>query len=463
MQVAAGVPDVNPFAAEFEQPGQPPWPGAGGVGAHAPLDVRVREAPGGRHLLSPPAHGFQLGFESSLQAPDMLLEELAGISGQKISRSAALRVPAVLRARNVIAGVPATLPLELRDRKTREPDDRTWLGEDPNPDLEQTVMYAQTFEDLLFHSVSYWRVTRFAEGFPVEAEHVDHRSVSQHQILGMPSQVISEDLQFTPGDPVFIDGYPVTNPREVIRFVSPNPPLLVHAAKAIRTALVLSETAERYANDPLPFGYFTDAEDQTDPLEDDEVEDILTDWEVARRKRVWGYISKGLALRQLQWPTPEQLQLADARQHAVLELARATGLDPEDMGVSVTSRTYQNAEERRLNLIDFVLMVIISAVQDRLSKPDITPRHLRARFGLSEFVRADMKSRFEAHKISVEAGFRLPQEIRRAEGWPDFTDDEAREAEVTVERLVPGARPVRRGVEQFDEPLNGHRELAGVG
>jgi hypothetical protein len=431
--------------------------------APAPHNVRAREASGGRHSLAPPEHGFQLGFESSLQASDVLLEELAGLSSQKISRAAALRVPAVLRARNVIAGVPATLPIELRDRKTREVDDRTWLGEDPNPDLEQTVMYAQTFEDLLFHSTAYWRVTRFSEGFPIECEHVDHRSVSQHQILGMPSQVISEDLQFTPRDPVFIDGYPVLNPREVIRFVSPNPPLLVHAAKAIRTALVLNETAERYANDPLPFGYFTDSEDQTDPLEDDEVEEILTDWEVARRKRVWGYISKGLSLQQLKWPTPEDLQLADARQHAVLELARATGLDPEDMGVSVTSRTYQNAEERRLNLIDFVLMVIISAVQDRLSKPDITPRHLRARFDLSEFVRADMKSRFEAHEISVRAGFRRAQEVRRAEGWPDFTDPERAEAEAATKRLVPGPRPAQLGVDPFDELTNGHRELAGVG
>lgn len=456
---------MNPFAVEFEQPGRPPWPGVSGV-VDAPLTVHVRETSerrhGGRHL-APPVHGFQLGFESSLQAPDVLLEELAGLSGRKVSRATALAVPAVLRARNVIAGVPATLPVELVDRKTREPDERTWLGEDPNPDLEQTVMYAQTFEDLLFHAVSYWRVTRTSEGFPVEAEHVDHRSVSQHQILGMPSQVISEDLQFTPGDPIFIDGYPVTNPREIIRFVSPNPPLLVHAAKAIRTALVLSETAERYANDPLPFGYFTDSEDQPDSLEDDEIEEILTDWEVARRKRVWGYISKGLDLQTLKWPTPEELQLADARQTAILELARATGLDPEDMGVSVTSRTYQNAEERRLNLIDFVLMVFIEAVQDRLSKPDITPRHLRARFRISEFVRADMKSRAEAHKLSVEGGWRRVNEIRRDEGWPDLTDSERVEVEQAAERLVPGARPPRRGVESFDELLNGHRELAGVG
>jgi hypothetical protein len=74
-----------------------------------------------------------------------------------------------------------------------------------------------------------------------------------------------------------------------------------------------------------------------------------------------------------------------------------------------------------------------------------------------------MKSRFEAHEISVRAGFRRAQEVRRAEGWPDFTDPERVEAEAATKRLVPGPRPAQLGVDPFDELTNGHRELAGVG
>lgn len=445
--------------------------GGGGLNApliDAPLNVRVR---GSRYRLPPPERGFQLGFDStldggSLQAEDVLLNLIAGLSDSRISRADALRVPAVLRARNLIAGVSATLPIELRDRKTNELDDRHWVGEDPDPNLERTVVYAQTYEDLLFHSVSYWRITRFIENFPTEAEHVDRRAVSQHALLGMPSQTISEDLQFATRDPVFIDGVFVPS-REVIRFISPNPPLLTYAARAIRTALLLDEAASRYARDPMPLGYFTDDEDQTDPLEDDEIRDVLNAWETARRERVWGYVSRGLKLNELKPPTPEQLQLVESRQHAVLDIARATGLDPEDVGVSTTSRTYQNAVHRRLDLVNLVLMNYISGVQDRLSKPDVTPRTVRARVNINAFLRADMLTRHQAHKIAIDGGWETPNSIRAKEGEPPLTEDQEREADRSAERLsrIYGARPERRGIEQLGEPwaMNGHHELMGVG
>ena len=54
-------------------------------------------------------------------------------------------------------------------------------------------------------------------------------------------------------DGIHIDGRVVAD-NQVIRFYSPNPPLLVHAARAIRTCLVLDQTASNYANWPVPLG-----------------------------------------------------------------------------------------------------------------------------------------------------------------------------------------------------------------
>lgn len=354
-----------------------------------------------------------------LQAADALLEDLAGLSNARISRRDALKATAVLRARNLIAGVPATLPLELRDRQ-RNIDDREWLGVQPNDMMEDTVTYAMTYEDLLFEATSYWRITRRGtDGFPLEAEHLDHRSVSTGVNFSMPSRIISEDLQFAPDDPVTVDGV-MASRREVIRFISPNPPLLVHAAKAIRTVLLLDQIAGEYANDPLPFGYFKDATDE-EPLEDDEITELLSKWERARKARRWGYVESGLDLNMLEWPSPQQLQLAEARNHAVLEIARATGLDPEDLATVVegTSRTYQNSEDRRLALIDFTLVPYLSSVQDRLSMNDVTPRDLFARYDISAFARADFQSRMESYKTAIEAGVLTVNEVRRREDLPD--------------------------------------------
>jgi hypothetical protein len=360
-----------------------------------------------------------------VQGADALLEEIAGLSGARVSRRDALRATAVLRARNLIAGTSATLPLQLRSRSTREVDDREWLGVQPHPLLESTVMFASTFEDLLFDGVSHWRVTRRSNGYPVEAYRIDPVAVASTFISTELAERVSEDLQFPPGAPVIVDGEALSSPGEVIRFVSPNPPLLVHAAKAIRTVLLLDQIAAGYAEDPLPFGYFTDSTEE-EVLEDEQISEVLSRWERARRSRRWGFVGSGLELHSLEWPTPEQLQLIESRNHAVLELARATGLDPMDLATNVegTSHTYQNAEQRRLDLIDFVSMPYIKAVEDRLSMDDICPRDLHATFDVSGFARADMKTRFDAYKVGIEAGILEVNEVRRREGWPDLDEPE---------------------------------------
>jgi hypothetical protein len=120
----------------------------------------------------------------------------------------------------------------------------------------------------------------------------------------------------------------------------------VHAARAIRTCLLLDQAAALYSKEPLPLGYFAPTDPNADPATDEEIAEVLDDWEAARRSRAWGYVNGALKAETLQW-SPDQLQLADQRQHAVLEIARAAGVDPEDLGVSTTSRTYQNGEQRR--------------------------------------------------------------------------------------------------------------------
>lgn len=394
----------------FEQPWSPPA---------SPNALEV--GPG--HVVTPPVRGFQLDKAGSLQGPEPLLEQLAGFSNGAIGRTDALKCSAVLKARNMIAGVPATMPIQIhaKDRSVR--DDLNSVVTDPDPDLERSVVMADTLEDLLFHKVSYWLITSRVNGFPATARHLDHRSVSQHAMLGMPSEIIGEDLPFSPRDPIFVDGEPVPSSK-IIRFVSPNPPLLRYAAKAIRIALTLDLAAEMYASDPLPFGYFTDSED-ADPLDDDEVKNVLNAWEDARRQRVWGYVGGGLELNKLEWPTPEQLQLVQARQHAVLDIARASMLDPDYLGVPMTNRTYQNVEQRRLDLIDFTLMIYMTAVTDRLSKDDVTPRGSYARFDTTGFLRGDFLTRMNGYKAARAAGAMTADEIRAAENRPVLSADES--------------------------------------
>lgn len=357
----------------------------------------------------------------SLQIPVELLSAMTqgGNIAPRISREQALQVPAVLRARNLVVGTLASLPMEFHD-KIGNIATPTTLLEQIDPDITNIVTMAQTYEDLFFESVSWWRITEFGwHGYPVSAAHVPHESVHVAGTGDLPSvSRIAYDIPFPVTGQVFIDGYPVDD-SEIIRFDSPNPPLLVHGARAIRQALNLDRTAERYSGEQLPLGYFTDL-DGEEPLDEDEAQAAIDKWHEKNKQRAWGYLG-GLKANVLDF-NAEQIQLADQRQHAVLEIARATGVDPEDLGVSVTSRTYQNGETRKLFLLDFNLNPYVTTVEQRLSMRDVTPRGYTAHAKLNGFLRSDTLTRMNTYKVGLEVGaYADKDEVREAEGKPPLT------------------------------------------
>lgn len=361
----------------------------------------------------------QFGLEISPELAAVIKGE--GVA-RRISRDEALQVPAVLRARNLIAGTLATLPLKHIAPGRQEQD---WpLFDQPNPNMATSVMFALTFEDLFFEGIAWWRITRRRfDDFPASAEWIDHRRIHVPPApgttgTGLGIQQITPDFPIPPNpETILIDGLPVDD-RELIQFLSPNPPFLVHAARAIRTALRLDRTAAMYADEPMPLTYF-DRPEGSDPLQDEEIENILDDWAAKRRERSTGYVG-GLRLNTLGWDA-EKIQLADQRQHAVLEIARAAGLDPEELGVSTTSRTYQNSEHRRQDQLDFTLGHYVSAFQDRLSMRDVLPRGHVARVKFDGFLRTTTPQRMQSYKTGVEVGAYTEDEIRDLEDRPPLT------------------------------------------
>jgi phage head maturation protease len=152
---------------------------------------------------------------------------------------------------------------------------------------------------------------------------------------------------------------------------------------------------------------------------------VLDGWAAARNARATGYVGAGLKLNTLGL-TPEQMQLIESRQHAVLEVARAAGVDGEDLGVSTTSRTYFNAEDRRQAFLDFTLGPYVSAIQDRLSMGDVTPRGSYVRFDFSGFLRTDALSRYQSYDLALKVGALTQDEIRPLEDRPDLTPAQVR-------------------------------------
>jgi hypothetical protein len=378
-------------------------------------------------------------FEVSIPAVMMEGMTSGGTIAPRIARSQALQVPAVLRSRNLIAGTLARLPMHIRDKERRIATPTTLL-EQIDPDIPNVVTFAQTYEDLLFEGISWWRVTEVGwHGYPTFAQHINVDRVS---VSGMDLPTLNGHMAAGPFQ-VRIDGIPVPDDG-VIRFDSPNPPLLVHAARAIRACLNLDITASNYAETPTPLGAFTPREGSHPRENKKDIEELLDTWETARRHRVWGYVGGAWDIKELQF-NAEQIQLAEQRQHAVLEIARAAGIDPEDLGVSTTSRTYQNSEQRRQDLLDFTLTPYSAAIEERLSMRDVLPRGYVAKVNFDGFLRSDTKGRMEAYEIGKKVGAYTDDEIRELEDRPKLTPAQRAAAQPVAIPTLP----------QTEEAMNG--------
>jgi len=337
----------------------------------------------------------------------------------RISREEALEVPAVIRGRNLICGTVSSLPLRTIDAQNRPVASR--LLQQIDPTAGNCVTLSQTLEDLIFEASALWKITEFGwDGYPVAAEHVATERWSTNPPEGVMRQLPSGVF---PGGSIWIDGVEVGS-AEVIRFDSPLPPLLVHGARAIRRARRIEKTAETYAEDPRALGYFQPDEDTPfdgDDDQDAEVRKILDAWAEARRTRATGYVPGWLKYQEAGSLSPAELQLGQLQQRAALDVVNLMGLDAEDFGINVTSRTYQNAVERRLDKINEVYGPYMRAITDRLSLGDVTKRGQVVHFVLDDFLKADPKARAEINRTYIDARVLDVDEVRAREGYPRRT------------------------------------------
>lgn len=342
-----------------------------------------------------PRHTFAIGDD--LATWNALI---AGAGPTRISRDEAQSVPAVKRARDLIAGTLGTLPLQARNGNGDRVDHPLLAQPEAPLGLVRTVTMARTVEDLLFEANALWLVlTRTAQGFPASVQRIE----SGHWQQDPQTRVIR------------VEGREV-DPRDVILFNSPNDPLLKVGARAIRSLLLLEKTAEIYCQEPEPSVSWR-AADGVDPDEDD-VREFLAAWVAARKARGTAFVPAAYERMTAERMTADELQLIDARSFAVLEISRLTGIDGDWLSVNTTSRTYLNGQDARRSFVDFVLAPFIAAVEQRLSLNDVTPNGQQVRYNLDAFLRADTAERYSSYAVALSNGFLTLDEVRQLENRP---------------------------------------------
>lgn len=301
-----------------------------------------------------------------------------------VTRNEAMQVPAVARARNIIAGTIASLPIWGYSDVTGQRLYGRQLLKQADPSVPMAVTVAWTVEDLLMHGVAYWQVleTDPESGRPVRARRIDPMLVA-YQSDPLTGVIYSFTVN---GQSVPMDGV-----GSLKMFNGIDDGILARAGRTIRTALNLERAASRMADEPVPTMVLKNNGVDLPP---EQVSGLLAAWRSARQQRTTAYLNNSVDVQTFGYD-PQSLQLVESRQHVATEVARLVGLPAWYLNADVQGMTYSNVTSERRSLVDFSLRPILAVLEGRLSMDDMTARGTTVRFLLDDYLRGNPQEQLD--------------------------------------------------------------------
>lgn len=332
---------------------------------------------------------------------------------QGTTRHDAMSVPAVARARNLIASTIASMPLEVfvTDQATqerRQVQPVPWM-EQPQVDIPRMTTMAYTVDSLFFYGRAYWLVTEvYAEdGRPRRFRWVDPLDVTFD--VDLNTGLVTRYY-------VRLNPVPVSGVGSLVVFTSFDEGILVRAGQTIRTCVDLERAALEFARSPAPS---VTLKNTGVDLPSDQVQNLLDRWRDSRRMTggAVAYLSSALELDTVGF-SPKDLAMVEAREFQVAEIARATGLPGVLLGASMPGMTYQNVQAERRGLVDLALQPYMSAIEERLTMDDVTPRGTSLMFRPNDFLRANPIEEAQLLSVLLDREVITSDEARRRVGEP---------------------------------------------
>ena len=312
-----------------------------------------------------------------------------------MDRYLALQVPSVVRCRNLLTGVIASIDLELYNKKTgKELESPLWLEQ---PDMRQprSVTIAYTVDSLLFYGVAYWRVTSLYadDGRPSGFEWVANTRVTvQTNQDGTEIQSYSVNGVVTP----------MAGIGSLVTFQNLLPGVLETGARTIQSAIDVQKSASVALSTPMATVVLKNSGAD---LPEAQVSGILAAWKAARASRSTAFLTSTIDVQNIGF-SPKEMAMVEASQYLATEIARLMNVPAYYISADMNnSMTYQNILDGRKEFVAYSLQPFISAIENRLSMDDITRHGNIVRFAIDEtFLRADTKARLESIEKMLSLG-----------------------------------------------------------
>lgn len=316
-----------------------------------------------------------------------------------ITRTFAMRVPAIAKGHRIITATISRCPLVVRNGTTTVDSP---LFKKLTPGVPNSVVIASMLDGLIFHGRCHLLVTEtLADGYPKHIRVVPESKAETKD--GMLVRAFGEDVK--PGTWTRID--------------SLTEGILAHGKHVIRDAADIRRAASEAGTTPVP----TVVLKPIDPtITQDELDDLQVKWTAARRRRHGSAAALSPGVDVVFAPQPNSDALSNGQNAAVVDCARLLGLPAWvlDGTVDGGSLTYSNSASRMRELVEFGLAPYITSLEDGLSV--LTPSTQVVKVDTSELVNSDRAARYADYQIGLKLGILTVPEIRVMEGMPPLPD-----------------------------------------
>ena len=142
---------------------------------------------------------------------------------------------------------------------------------------------------------------------------------------------------------------------------------------------------------------------------------------------------------------PNESQFLATIQAGVNEIASIYGIPAEKIGgTSGSSRTYANREQDALDFVSVSLSPYLIKLEHALSR--LLPPGQSVKFNVDALLRADLKTRYEAHDIALKGGWLSRDEVRSIEDLPPLPDGQGK-AYALAPPALPAPEPQQQRIQ----------------
>jgi len=313
-------------------------------------------------------------------APQVMGENMPSLYNAivaRVSRHDAMTVPSVARARNLICGTVASIPLEYYKTSTGEViAPPRWIKQ-LSKNQPSFITLSWIVDSLLFYGVSYLLVTeRYAEdGRPASFEWVSNSRVT-----------FTTDLEGIMVTQYYVDMAPVAM-NDIVTIQGFDEGVLERGGRTIQAAIDIERATALNSANPQPAGFLKNSGADLPP---NEVQGLISAWKRARQNNSTAYLTSTLDYSPVSF-SPKDMMYQDAIRSLSTQIARMMNcpaylLSSEDN----QSMTYSNVQDERKQFYAMSIEPYIQAIQSRLSMPDISTAGHEVKFCVGDtFLRQD--------------------------------------------------------------------------